>query len=84
MKKGFGSMLDNLQDKIYETQRMIIKEMALFFFMLVGIVFLLIGVTFLAANWFQMETGTSFLFVGLIVLVIVLFFRKQMYQKRRR
>lgn len=83
VKGSFSAMLDNLQEKLYETQRTLIKELSLFFFMLVGLIFLLIGVTLLVGRWFQLDLGTSFLFVGLVVLVMVLFFRNQLYQKRR-
>ncbi|MBI1969555.1 hypothetical protein HYS48_02575 [Candidatus Woesearchaeota archaeon] len=82
MKEGIASSLETLQTKIYETQRMLIKELALFFFMLVGLVFLLVGLTLQIPKWFHIDIGMSFLFMGLLILVVVLFLRSQWQQRR--
>ena len=70
-------MLTLLQEKVLDTQKKIMKEVYAAFFTILGLVFALIGITFLISERLMLPMSISFLLVGLLVLVLVMFYRTQ-------
>jgi len=76
-QESVQGMLALLQDKVLDTQRKIMRGIYAAFFTILGLVFALIGITLLISERMALPLSISFLMVGLIVLVLVLFYRTQ-------
>ncbi|HLC66006.1 MAG TPA: hypothetical protein VJK52_00015 [Candidatus Nanoarchaeia archaeon] len=68
-------VVETVQEKAYETYIRITQELYVFFFVMIAVVFLLVGFVFLLREKLFESMGVSFLLVGFVVLVIVLLYR---------
>jgi hypothetical protein len=76
-----GSILegiDNLKHEIRKAQKLLIKNISLASFLILGGIFVLIGIVLLVNEYMKLSMSWSFFLVGLIIMVITLLMKNSM------
>ena len=70
MKDQFDRLVDNVQDAIVVTQKKLIRAVTATLFLLMGVMFFIIGGTFYLTDVLQYSRSTVYLITGAILLLV--------------
>ena len=81
LKEGAKFLVEELvhkgQDIVYQTEKKIVDSLVAAVILLVGIVMIILAVTFFLTDFFRLERYWSFLIVGLVLIIAAILFKKR-------
>jgi hypothetical protein len=81
LKGSISEGIENLKQEIKKTQKIVIKNLSLASFLILGGIFILIGIVLLINEYMKLSMAWSFFLVGLIIMVITLLLKNSMESK---
>ena len=65
-------LMNEVQEKVYETKNKILRDISFFFIVIIGMVFLFIGIALIMPVIFGLPAGSGFIIIGALLLIIAL------------
>lgn len=78
IKGSISEGIENIKHEIKKAQRLLIKNISLASFLILGGIFVLIGIVLLINEYMKLSMSWSFFLVGLIIMVITLLMKNSM------
>lgn len=76
LKEGVKGIVKKAQDAIYHTEKKIMENLLMAAILIIGFIFILVGVVYFINDYFALDSYWGFLIMGLILMIIAYFFRK--------